>query len=81
MMEADLLPVKTHYTYGTFGRLSWILTVKWPMIWFTKMGMIAALLLVFYYPLVLPFSLLMNYLDLHTKNIKGNGIYAIAKKI
>lgn len=81
MMEADLLPLKTHYTYGTYGRLSWILTVKWPMLWFTKLGMAAALILVFYYPFVLPASLLMNYLDLHTKNKKGNGIYAIAKKI
>lgn len=81
MMEADLLPLKTHYTYGKYGRLAWILTVKWPMIWFTNLGKAALLLLIFYYPLVLPFSLLMNYLDLHTKNRKGNGIYAIAKKI
>lgn len=81
MMEADLLPVKSHYTYGKWGRLSWILTVKWPMIWFTKFGMAASVILIFYYPLVLPFGLLMNYLDLHTKNSKGNGIYVIAKKI
>ena len=81
MMEADLLPVKTHYTYGRWGRLSWILTIKWPMILFTKFGMAAALILLLYYPLVLLLSLLMNYLDLHTKNEKGNGIYAIGRKI
>jgi SAM-dependent methyltransferase len=81
LMEADMLPLKTHYTYGRWGRLSWILTVKWPMILFTKFGMIAALILIFYYPLVLPFGLLMNCIDLYTKNTKGNGIYAIAKKI
>ncbi len=81
MMEADLMPLRSHYTYGRYGRLSWILTVKWPMIWFTKLGLVAALPLIFYYPLVLPATLLMNFLDLHTKNKKGNGIYAIAKKI
>ena len=81
MMEADLLPIKTHYTYGKWGRLAWILTVKWPMMLFTKFGRAASIILILYYPLVLPFTLTMNYLDLHTKNIKGNGIYALAKKI
>lgn len=81
MMEADLLPMNTHYTYGRWGRLSWILTIKWPMILFTKLSLFAAFILIFYYPFVLPFGLLLNYLDLHTKNVKGNGIYALAKKI
>lgn len=81
MMEADLLPIKSHYTYGKWGRLSWILTIKWPMILFTKLGLAAALPLLFYYPFVLPLGLIMNYLDLHTRNDKGNGIYALAKKI
>src|SRR5690625_6453664 len=33
LMESDLIPVDTNYTYGKWGRRSWILSVKWPMIW------------------------------------------------
>lgn len=81
LMEADLLPIDTHYTYGKWGRRSWILSVKWPMIAFTKIGLFAVLPLLIYYPLVMPFCLMMNYADLFTKNKKGNGIYAVARKI
>lgn len=81
LMEADLLPLKSHYTYGKWGRRAWILSIKWPMIWFTKIGLTAFLPLFIYYPLVFPFCLLMNRADLYTKNYKGNGIYVLAKKI
>lgn len=81
LMEADLLPLQSHYTYGRWGRRAWILSIKWPMIWFTKIGFGALLPLLFYYPFVIPFCLLMNMSDLYTKNQKGNGIYVLAKKI
>lgn len=81
LMEADLLPIKTHYTYGKWGRRGWTLSVKWPMIAFTKMGLFAVIPLILYYPVVMPFCLLMNYADLFTKNRKGNGIYAVARKV
>lgn len=81
LMEADLLPVKTHYTYGSWGRRAWILSIKWPMLLFNKIGIIAAIPLLFYYAAVLPFCLVMNYIDLFTKNQRGNGIYALARKI
>jgi SAM-dependent methyltransferase len=81
LMEADLLPVKTHYTYGKWGRRAWIISVKWPMLMFTKLKMFAVIPLLFYYPVVLPFCILMNFADLYTRNHKGNGIYALARKI
>ena len=81
LMEADLLPIDTHYTYGKWGRRAWILSVKWPMIAFTRIGLLAAIPLLLYYPLVIPFCLVMNTADLYTKNRKGNGIYAVARKI
>lgn len=81
LMESDLIPVDTNYTYGKWGRRSWILSVKWPMIWFSRVGMAAALLLLIYYPVVLPFCLLMNLADLQSRNEKGSGIYALARKI
>lgn len=81
MMRLDLLPLKTHYTYGTWGRRGWKLLVKWPMLLLSKLRFFALLPLLFYYPVVLFPALLMNLADLYTKNIKGNGIYALAKKI
>jgi len=81
LIEADLLPEKTHYTYGYWGRLSWIISVKWPMIGFNKLKLFAIFPLLFYYPVVLPFCLLMNLADVYIKNNKGNGIYSLAMKI
>ena len=77
---AGLEPEKVHYTYGFWGHKAWVLSVKWPMIWFNKLGLFAALPLMIYYPLVLPFCLLMNLSDLYSKNEKGNGVYALARK-
>lgn len=81
LVECDLLPLKTHYTYGYWGRLSWILSVKWPMLWLNNINYFALLPLTFYYPVVMPFCLLMNLSDLYTKNERGNGIYCLAKKV
>ena len=78
--QAGLEPEKVHYTYGFWGHKAWVLSVKWPMIWFNKMGLFAAILLLVYYPIVMPFCLLMNLADLYTRNKKGNGIYALAVK-
>lgn len=68
-----------HYTYGFWGHLAWILSVKWPMIWFNKLKLFAVIPLLFYYPILMPFCLIMNAADLFTKNKKGTGIYAFAK--
>lgn len=81
LMEADLHPQKIHYTYGSAGHTAWVLSVKWPMLWFNKIGLFALLPLLIYYPLVLPLCLVLNAADLFTENERGNGIYAVAKKI
>lgn len=77
--SAGLEPGKVNYTYGFWGHKAWVLSVKYPMIWFNKLGMAAIFPLLIYYPVVMPFCLLMNLADLGTKNKKGNGIYALAR--
>lgn len=77
---AGLKPENVQYTYGFWGHKAWVLSVKWPMIWFNKIGLAASIPLVIYYPVVMPFCLLMNFADLYTRNEKGNGVYALAKK-
>lgn len=81
LKSAGFVSVKPHYTYGFWGHKAWILSVKWPMIWFTNLKLLAVLPLLIYYPLVMPFCLLMNVADLYTKNEKGTGIYALAGKV
>ncbi len=80
LQAAGFIPEKVQYTYGFWGHKAWILSVKWPMIWFNKMGLAAVIPLILYYPIVMPFCLFMNWTDLYTKNKKGNGIYALARK-
>jgi SAM-dependent methyltransferase len=80
LTEAGLTPVDVHYTYGFFGHKAWVLSVKWPMLWFNKMGLFAMIPLLIYYPITLPVSLILNFIDLFTKNEKGNGIYALARR-
>lgn len=81
LKSAGFNSAKSHYTYGFWGHKAWVLSVKWPMIWFNQIKFLALLPLLIYYPVVMPFCLLMNFTDLYTKNQKGNGIYALARKI
>jgi len=80
LKKAGLKPEEVHYTYGFWGHKAWVLSVKWPMLAFNKLGLLAAVPLLVYYPVVMPFCLLMNVSDLYTRNEKGNGIYALARK-
>lgn len=80
LQAAGLMPIKVHYTYGFWGHKAWVFSVKYPMLWFNRLGMAAALPLLIYYPVVLPCCLLMNLADLYTENEKGNGVYALARK-
>ncbi|MEX0770637.1 MAG: class I SAM-dependent methyltransferase [Balneolaceae bacterium] len=76
MQEAGLAPERVRYTYGRYGHFAWRLSVKVPLIWFNKIGMSAGLPLLVYYPLVIPLCLILNFLDLHVDNKKGNGVCA-----
>lgn len=80
LTKAGFKTIKPHYTYGFWGHKAWVLSVKWPMIWFNKIKLLAIIPLLIYYPIVMPFCLVMNVADLYTKNKKGTGIYALARK-
>lgn len=81
LRKAGLEPENIHYTYGFWGHKAWVLSIKWPIMWFNKIGLFATLPLLVYYPVVMPFCLIMNFTDLYTRNKKGNGIYALARKM
>lgn len=78
--KAGLEVEETRYTYGLAGHLSWRLTIQLPMLLLNRIGMAGILLLLLYYPFVLPFTLLLNLLDLYTPNRRGHGIMAVGRR-
>jgi len=76
-LEAGIIPAKVHYTYGVYGHLAWVILIKYPMILLNRTGIAGIILLLAYYPIVLLPCLLLNLVDLHTRNVKGNGIFAL----
>lgn len=69
--------VKSSYTYGTYGALSWKLLIKIPL------QLIAEKfypLLPFYYLLVYPLAEILMRLDMKTDNKMGTGILIVAQK-
>lgn len=81
MMIAELMPERTQYTYGKWGRRAWKISIKWPMILLNKFNLWGLIPLLIYYPIIMPITLLMNYADLFNSKKTGNGIYSIAKRI
>lgn len=81
LMIAELMPEITQYTYGKWGRRAWIISIKWPMIILNKFRLWGLIPLLFYYPIILPITLILNFADLFNRKKTGNGIFSIAKRI
>jgi len=67
------------YQYGRPGRLSWKLSMKYP-IKMLGISKIFFLILPFYYLAVFPFCLLLNLADLRTQHSSGTGLIVKAWK-
>jgi len=79
LTEVGFTKVEVQYTYGTPGRISWLLSMKYPMIMLgiTKLFFI---ILPFYYLLTFPFCLLLNWCDVSLKHKSGTGLKVKAIK-
>lgn len=71
--------IEAEYTYGIPGSISWKLSMKLP-VKMLNASHLFFLLLPFYYIIVLPFSLLLNALDVILPNSKGTGLIITARK-
>lgn len=71
--------VEARYSYGTPGKISWKLSMKYPilMLGATKIFFV---LLPFYYLIVYPFALVLNFFDLAIKHKSGTGLIVKAWK-
>ncbi len=70
--------VKSIYTYGAFGSLSWKFMLKLPM---QLIAQKLFFILPVYYLLVYPISEFLMHLDMKTTNKKGTGILIVAQNL
>jgi SAM-dependent methyltransferase len=79
LYRAGFSRVKAHYSYGRPGSIAWRLSMKWPLLALnvTKLFFV---LLPFYYLLVFPICLLLNFMDSRMAHAKGTGLIVVAYK-
>jgi len=79
LAEAGLEADAIDYAYGPWGSLAWRLTIKWPMVWLNA-SFAFVLLLPFWYALVILPALVLNALDVSSKNRTGTGLIVVAHR-
>jgi hypothetical protein len=79
LRTAGFSDVHAGYSYGTPGKISWRLSMKYPVI-LLNTSKLFYLLLPFYYAVTFPFSLLLNFLDVRLPHKSGTGLIVKAVK-
>jgi len=79
LKEAGFERSEAHYSYGTPGKISWKISMKYPIL-LLNTSKIFFVILPFYYLLILPFMLLLNYMDMVGKHKTGTGLIVKAWK-
>ncbi|MDZ4824150.1 MAG: class I SAM-dependent methyltransferase [Flavobacteriales bacterium] len=79
LKTAGFSKVKAHYSYGTPGQISWRFSMKYPM---KLLNISKAFLIIipFYYVVVMPVALVLNFVDSHTAHQSGTGLVVLAWK-
>jgi len=76
---AGFSKVEPRYAYGTPGKISWRLSMKYPMQMLSA-SKLFFILLPFYYLIAYPISFVLNYLDTNTSHKTGTGLIVKAWK-
>jgi 2-polyprenyl-3-methyl-5-hydroxy-6-metoxy-1,4-benzoquinol methylase len=71
--------VEARYSYGTPGKISWKLSMKFPIL-MLGVSKIFFIILPFYYLLVYPIAVVLNFIDLAFKHKSGTGLIVKAWK-
>ncbi|HZL12098.1 MAG TPA: class I SAM-dependent methyltransferase [Prolixibacteraceae bacterium] len=71
--------VETRYSYGAPGKISWKLSIKYPIL-MLGVSNLFFLILPFYYLIVYPFAIVLNFFDLGMKHKSGTGLIVKAWK-
>jgi SAM-dependent methyltransferase len=76
---AGFSKVEARYSYGTPGKISWKLSMKYP-IQLLGVSKLFFILLPFYYLVTFPISIVLNFMDLATRHKSGTGLIVKAWK-
>lgn len=79
LRSAGFAKTEIDYQYGTPGKVSWKLSMKYP-IQLLNISKVFFVILPFYYLLVYPFCLILNVLDVNMAHKTGTGVIAVAWK-
>lgn len=79
LKEAGFKDIRAKYSYGLPGKVSWKLSMKYPIV-ILGVSQLFFVFLPFYYLLVFPLCLILNVLDLYITHKRGTGLIVIAKK-
>jgi len=76
---AGFSKVEARYAYGAPGKISWKLSMKYPIL-LLNASKIFFIILPIYYMIVYPISFILNYLDINIKHKTGTGLIVKAYK-
>ena len=79
LRSAGFSNVEAYYSYGTPGKISWKLSMKYPIL-LVNTHKLFMLVLPFYYILTYPFALILNCFDVSGKHTSGTGLIVKAWK-
>jgi SAM-dependent methyltransferase len=79
LSSAGFSDVKTDYTYGAPGNISWRISMKYP-VKMLNASYLYFIILPVYYLILFPFSLILNFLDLRLTHKTGTGLLVTARK-
>jgi SAM-dependent methyltransferase len=79
LREAGFSKIEGSYTYGWPGNISWRLSMKYPIRMLNKSQLLFAVL-PFYYMIIFPVAVILNFFDLYLPHRTGTGLLIKARK-
>ena len=79
LQRAGFVVDDVSFAYGVFGSMAWKLSIKWPMV-LLNFSFLFVLLLPIYYLFTLPAALILNAMDVSSKNDTGTGLTVVAHR-
>jgi len=79
LSSAGFTDIKSRYTYGIPGKISWKLSMKIPVMALNASSL-TAILLPIWYLIIMPFALILNFIDTRVNHVEGTGLLVTAQK-
>ena len=79
LQSAGFSKTEARYNYGSPGKISWKISMKYPVLMLNR-SKLFFVILPFYYLLTFPFAMLLNYMDVNQNHSTGTGLIVKAWK-